>query len=143
MRRITPYLLAVLVTLFAASAQAQLAGLNHVLTAPGALNSASGLGTYVSCTNGNTSTPTIGVEAWSAAGTYLGGQAVPMAPFATVMWGTRSSVGVGEDINLALPDFKGHMRIVASTGGKIVCSAFVADALTFQPNAMLSLPVVK
>lgn len=70
--------------LLAPSAHAHLAGLKHILTAPGAMNTASGLGTSISCTNGNTANATIGVEVWAANGTYLGGSSsysLPPQPY--------------------------------------------------------------
>lgn len=125
-----------------ATAHAQLAGLNHILTVPGAMNTGNGIGTYVSCTNGNTSQVTVGVEFYGPSGSYLGGQSSAMAPGATVIYGSTASVGIGEDINLNLANFKGHARVVASVGGKIVCSAYLADA-TSGLGPLASLPVVK
>ena len=119
-------------------------GLPHRYTVPGAVNSDNGIGTYVSCTNGSDVAVTVTVEAYDATGAFMPGAVAPfnLPPFATIVFGTKTSVSSMQDFNMALPAFKGHLRIVGG-GSKTLCSAFVADASSPQPAVMRSLPVLK
>ena len=61
-----------LVLALGSTAHAQLVGLQHVWTVPGLMNTASGLGTFIACTNGGTITATIGVDVYDPVGSFSG-----------------------------------------------------------------------
>jgi hypothetical protein len=102
----------------------------HVFTVPGVI-SATGLGTFFSCTNLDAVPVTVGVEVF---GSFGGGSindasatSLSVAPGGTVMFGTTSAAGLSINSNVGPGAFsKGSARILA-TSKKLACTAFVAD----------------
>src|SRR5262245_25036052 len=77
----------------ATAANAQIAGLVHVWSVPGAMETAGGIGTFVACTNGSTMSNTIGVQMFGPVGTSVGTpQSITVAPNATVIFSSTNTV---------------------------------------------------
>jgi len=122
------------------AAHAQLAGLLHVHSVPGVINTGLGVATMIACTNGGTSTATIGVEVYGSTGTYVSGGSLPVATKATVLFATSAVTNQSVDVNVNSGVLtKGHARVVASTTRGIVCSPFLVDAGTGGPLAALAI----
>jgi hypothetical protein len=130
---------------FRSSAHAEIVGLNHVWTVPGAMQTGGGISTFIACTNGNTGSVTVGVEMYGPAGTLVGtAQSITVAPNSTVIFGSGNANGLSVDGNLATGAFsKGQARVYGSTSRGILCSAFLADAVGNPPVSMTSLSVIK
>jgi hypothetical protein len=122
------------------AAHAQLAGLLHVHSVPGVMETGA-IGTMIACTNGGTSTATIGVEVYgSTGGAAIAQGSIPVASKATALFATGGVAGHVIDVNLASPVVsKGHARVVASTTRAIVCSPFLVDSNTGMPAAALAI----
>lgn len=112
---------------------------------PGGLNTGA-LGTFLACTNADTSSATIGVEVFGPAG---GGAlnnaaltAISVAPGATVLFGTGGAAGISIDSSIG-PGLvsKGSARIRA-TSTRILCTAFAADKGNDPPISSWQLIIV-
>ena len=123
----------------------------HAWTVPGVINS-NGLGTFFACTNALSSSATIGVEVFGAAGgaalNDASATSLTLMPGATALFGTSLAAGlpVSSDLQTGFV-FNGSARVLTTTSVKasqgILCSAFVADAVNAPPTSMTSLTVVR
>ena len=121
------------------TAHAQLSGLTHVLTVPGVMNNIAGPATLIPCTNGGSSSGTIGVDLYDQTGTYVVSGSISVVPNRTVTFGTSVVANQTIDVNLGVGLItRGHMRILASPSKGIICSAFLVDAGTGTPQAALA-----
>jgi hypothetical protein len=132
----------------ASAAQGQLVGLNHVWTVGGAQSTAGGFDTFITCTNANTSSETIGVEMYDAAGNFVdtdGG--ITVAPNGTVRFGTNTgSASIAVDgliLNPPIIITRGSARVLSSATKGIICSAFLADTSGLTPVSAVSLTIAK
>jgi hypothetical protein len=122
------------------AAHAQLAGLTHVHSVPGVLNNGAGVATIIACTNGGTSTATIGVEVYGSTGTYVSGGSLPVASKATILFATSAVTNQSVDVNVNTGVLtKGHARVVGSTTRGIVCSPYLVETATGAPLAALAI----
>jgi hypothetical protein len=120
----------------ATAAQGQLTGLDHIWTVSGIMQTAAGLQAFIPCTNTGTATATIGVEVYGPSGAFVTDGSITVAPNSTVIFGTGGANGISVDVALATGMLtKGSARVMASTT-KVVCSAFLADALSAIPSGM-------
>jgi hypothetical protein len=120
---------------------------HHVWSVPGVINNGS-FGAFIACTNAGSSTATVGVEVFGAAGgvalNNAGATAISTASGATVLFGTSTAVSFSVDANLAPgPVAKGSARVLSTTSKGILCSAFLADPAGQPPVAMTNLTIVK
>jgi hypothetical protein len=104
---------------------------HHLYSVPGVLNDGgSFLATFFSCTSTSTSSQTMGIEVFPAAGggpvNNVAITAMAVAPGATVTYGTVGAPSLFTDQPLALGGMKGSARIL-STSKSLICTAFVAD----------------
>jgi hypothetical protein len=119
---------------------------NHLYSVPGVMNDAgTTLGTYFSCTSTSTAPQIVGVEIFAAAGggplNVASATALLVAPGASVTFGTVNPASLFADATLAPPMHKGSARIL-STSKSLICTAFVADAVTGSPAAGWQLTIV-
>ena len=133
--------------LFASTPANAVTGLSWTYSVPGVINNGT-IATFIACTNGNTTSVTVGVEIYQADGTLLNTAsttAISVGPNATVLFGTTASnpATLAIDANLAPGAVtKGSAHIVTS-GTKIFCSAFLADPTGNPPVAMTTLSIIK
>jgi hypothetical protein len=106
-----------------------------------------GFGTFIACTNGTTSSQTVGVEFYNPVGGLVDDGSLTVPPTATVLFGTNpGSVTLAVDINVNPTNqvvTKGYARVLASTASGILCSAFLADTVNATPISTASLTVAK
>jgi hypothetical protein len=153
MRSTLALALFVFVVGFGTSARAQILGLTHVWTVPGAMQTGGCVGTFVMCTNGSTAATTVGVEMFGPVGNALGNAVtITVAPNASVMFGTGLASAISIDGNLATGVFtRGHARVYAQSPKGIMCAAYLAEECNNTqtpgsagtPTMMVSLPVIK
>lgn len=118
----------------------------HVFSIPGAISNG-GLGTFVSCTNLDTTNVTIGVELFPALGGAAGNDAAASAlsvgPGATVIFATGTAAGIliDSDLTSGAIGSKGSARVLA-TSKRITCTAWIADRLSSPPTVAWSLIII-
>ncbi len=117
----------------------------HLYSVPGVVSSG-GLGTFFSCTSTDTVSVQVGVEVFAAPGGAAANEPVatslPVAPGATVMFGTGAAAGllVSGSLGAGLIG-KGSARILA-TSKKLACTAFLADVGKAPPTSMAHLTII-
>lgn len=121
------------------------AGTKFLYSVPGVMNTATGFGTFFQCTNADKTTVTVGVQVFGPTGGVplndFAATSVSVQPGGTVMIGTRDGAAGGFtlDDNLALGTLPtGSARIVA-TSTKLLCNAFVVDAISFSTSWPLTI----
>jgi hypothetical protein len=119
----------------------------HLYSVPGVLNDGgSNLATFFTCTSTSTSSPTVGVELFPAAGggsfNNAAAEALSVAPGATVTFGTVGAGNLFTDQALSiLAGVKGSARIL-STSKHLVGTAFLADVADNTPTSMVELTII-
>jgi hypothetical protein len=125
------------------------AGVNtlHLYSVPGVVNDGgANLGTYFSCTSTSTSTISVAVEMFGAAGgsplNDAATQVLTVVAGGTVTFGTSPAAAIFVD-EVVSPGIlhRGSARVLA-TSKSLICTAFIADYGTNPPASMVELTIV-
>jgi hypothetical protein len=116
----------------------------HLYSVPGVTRSF-GMGTFFSCTSADTAAIQVGVEVFGAGGLAANdpvATSLSVPPGATVLFATGPAAAFlpNSDLGVGLL-LQGSARIVA-TSKKLVCTAFVADAVGTPPASGWPLTIV-
>jgi len=122
----------------------------RVFTVPGVMT-ASGLGTFFSCTNLSSAPATISVELYVEDGGNACNDAsavsVTAAPGATVLYSTQNTSDSSYPTSLPLSTPPQYLALgsasILSTTKSVACSAFVADVYNSPPMSTYALTMVK
>jgi hypothetical protein len=151
MFRVSRLLVAAALTLAVAAPASAAVVLAPLFTVPGLINHGT-LATYFACTNADTVAATVGVEVFDQGGIQLTNEssnATSLAPHATILFGTQTSLALVIDCELgatcasAPGDVTKGSAIILTSSKKIVCTAFVADSNGSPPASMTNLTIVR
>lgn len=114
---------------------------------PGVISGFGGLETFFSCSNTTDSSIRVGVEVFGplggAASNDPSATSLDLGPGASAIFGTQAAAGISLSSNLGASGTKGLARILGTESKGIICSAFLADALSAQPASIASLTITK
>jgi hypothetical protein len=99
-------------------------------------------GTYFFCSSSSAVPQSVTVEAFAANGTASGSASLVLAPSKTVIFGTRDSAALTEDVLMGSGVITAGAARILSTESKVMCSALIVDATNSTPISMVSLNVV-
>ena len=116
------------------------AGPYALYTVPGVINEGN-LGTYFPWTSTDTAPQTVSLELFNLSAVSVGNANYALGPKNSIVFGTRIANGFTANFITSGTPASGSAEI-SSTSKKLICGAFVADAVNSTPTSMTSMTIV-